>query len=267
MNLSRLPSLAVSTTVLMLGLVPASLAAVNPITDATYSGSITPGSPEAINGNATLTGLTISGGTYTNLVGATANNVVTTNTLSSIGTIPANANAAVTGLSVNDGVNNMQSGNFQLGGSFDLNTRFFIIESAPQNSTLGDPVTITLIDSSNTQVGTFTLNLTAANFTSSAANNTSNSLATVTFTTGQGNLVQKLGGTVFSLADFSGAGDLSTVTGFRLVSPGAVGGANILDPIAIGSFTTVPEPSTYGLALGLMGIALCVRRKLAQRAI
>lgn len=235
------------------------------VTDATYSGSVTPGTPEAITGNASVAGLTTSEGTFTTLLGATANGVVTGNALSSIGTAPADANAAVTGLSANDGVNNLQSGNFQFGlgsGGFTANTRFFILESTPQSSTAGDPTEIRLLDSSNAVVGSFLLSLTAANFTNTPANTTNTSLATVSYTAGQGNLVQKLAGVSFSLADLgvTNIGAVAAATGIRIVSPGAAGGAAILDPNVVGLYS-VPEPGTCVLlGLGLGSVLLRRRR-------
>jgi hypothetical protein len=240
------------------------------VTDATYTGSVIAGTPEAITGNATLASLTTSEGTFSILTGATANNVVTSNVLSSIGTAPANANAAVTGLSANDGVNNLQSGNFQFGlgtGGFTLDTRFFIIESTPQSATAGDPAEIRLLDASNNVVGSFLLSLTAANFTNTPANTTNTSLATVTYTAGQGNLVQKLGGVTFSLSDLgvTNIASVSTATGIRIVSPGAVGGAAILDPNVVGLYT-VPEPGTC-LLMGVgLGCVLLGRRQRQPRA-
>lgn len=235
------------------------------ISEATYSGSFTPGTPEAITGNATLAGLTTTEGTFTSLTGATANAVVTTNVLSSIGTAPANANAAVTGLSANDGVNNLQSGNFQFGlgaGGFTANTRFFILESTPQSSTAGDPTEIRFVDASNVVVGSFVLSLTPSNFTSTPANTTNTSLGTVTYTAGQGNLVQKFGGVSFSAADL-GVTDFSAIasaTGIRLVSPGAVGGSAILDPNVVGLYM-VPEPGTVALLSIGLGLVFCGRRR------
>lgn len=257
-----------SSGLLSLALTSQAEAAPLVISDVTYSGSVTAGTPEAITGNATVTGLTTSEGTATSLIGATANNVVTTNTLSSIGTVPASANAAVSGLSANDGVNNLQSGNFQfsLGSSFTIDTRFFIIESTPQSSTAGDPTEVRFIDASNNVIGSFLLSLTAANFTNTPANTTNTSLATLTYTTGQGTLTAKLGGVVFSAADL-GVTDFSAIanaTGIRLVSPGAVGGANILDPNVVGIYA-VPEPGTVALVGAGLGACLIFRRRSAAR--
>jgi hypothetical protein len=215
-----------------------------PISDATYTGSFTAGSPETITGNANVSGLTTSEGTFSNLIGATANGVVSSQINNSLGTAPASKDLAVTGLSVNDGINNLSAtttgNNFQLGGSFTSSTRFFIIESTLVSSTIGDPVTVTLINSSNATVGTYTLSLTASQFTSSVAGNTSTALATLQYTAGVANNTaapSKLGGVTFSLADFTGSGDLSTVTGIRLSSSDA------LDPNVVGVFS-VPLPIT-----------------------
>jgi len=207
-------------------------ASILPVSDAFFTGYITPGIPEQITGNAIVSGLTTSEGTFTNLLGATANAVSTANAISSVGTIPTNANAAVSGLSANDGVNNLASGNFQFTNGFDANTRFFIIESTPQLATIGDPITITLIDHANNTIGTYNLNVVATNFTSSPANTTNTALATINYTSGQGNLVQKLGAVTFSLADFTGTGNVGLATGIRLVS------ASVLDPNVVGIYST-----------------------------
>jgi hypothetical protein len=227
----------------------------NPVSAAGITGSASNGTPRNITGNANIASVTTPEGTFMNLVGATANNVVTSNTLSSVGTMPISAAAAVSGLTLNDGVNNLQSGNFQFSETIDDDTRFFLIESAPQSSALGDFATVTLIDSLNNQVGTFSLSLSVSDFTASAAGNISNALATVTYTTGQGTLTAKLGGVSFALADFSGTGDLGLVTGIRIVS-------TTLDPNVVGMYT-VPEPTTTALAVGSLLILAGSRRRRA----
>ena len=216
--------------IIFLGLASGSQGAVLPVADASFIGAVTPGTPENIAGNTTLAGLTTAEGSFTNLQGATANAVVTANTLSSVGTVPATASIAVTGLSANDGVNNLQSGNFQFTNGFDANTRFFILESTPQSSTLGDPTTVKLIDAANNAVGSFTLSLTAANWTSSPANTTNTALATVTYAVSQASLTQKVGAVTFSLADFAGTGNTNLATGIRLSS-------GTIDPNAVGIFS------------------------------
>lgn len=227
--------------------------AKSPVLVANFSGAVAAGITENITGDAAISTLTTSEGTFANLIGAAANTVVTSNTLSSVGTMPISANAAVSGLSVNDGVNNLQSGNFQFSAPLDENTRFFILESAPQSSAVGDAATITLIDAFNMPVGTFSLSLSVGDFTSSPANNTADALATLTYTSGQGTLTAKLGGVSFALADFSGDGDLSLVTGIRIVS-------TTLDPNVVGMYS-VPEPGTALLALvGIGGLVVGRRR-------
>lgn len=227
--------------------------AKNPLSGASFSGSASAGTPENITGNAAISSLTTDEGAFSDLTGATANNVVTSNALSSVGTMPISANAAVSGLSANDGVNNLQSGNFQFSAPLDETTRFFILESAPQSSAVGDAATITLIDAFNMPVGTYSLSLSVSDFTSSPANNTANALATLTYTSGQGTLTAKLGGVSFALADFSGTGDLSLVTGIRIVS-------TTLDPNVVGMYS-VPEPGTALLALSGIGALLFSRRR------
>jgi autotransporter-associated beta strand protein len=235
------PLLAAASSFLLLSPL---IGAPIPITDATYSGSFAAGTPENITGNATVTGLTTSEGTFSNLIGATANGTVSSQINNSLGTAPATKDAAVSGLSVNDGINNLSAtttgNNFQLGAPINSNTRFFIIESAPVSGTIGDAVTVTLINASNATVGTYTLSLSASQFTSSVAGNSSTALATLQYTAGiPANTANpsKLGGVTFSLADFTGSGDLSTVTGIRLSSSDA------LDPNVVGAFS-VPLPIT-----------------------
>jgi len=224
---------------------------VLPVTAAVYSGAVTAGTPQVITGDATLAALTTSQGTFANLKGATANGVVTSNSANSVGTAPASVNAAATGLTANDAVNNLQSGNFQFANGFDANTRFFILETTPQSSTLGDATTVTLIDASNNAVGTFTLTLAASSWTSSPANTTTTALSTITYTSGQGTLTQKQGAVTFALADLIGAGNAGLATGIRLSS-------GTLDPVVVGEFSTsgtfppLPTPPTLPAAVNVL---------------
>lgn len=231
-------------------------AGVRPVTDALYAGAFTPGLPEALAGDATLAALTTAEGTFTNLQGAAANAAATANMLNSIGTTPANANAAVSGLSANDGINNLASANFQFTNGFDANTRFFLLETTPQSSTAGDPATVTLIDANNHAVGTYSLGLVATNFTATPANTTTSALATVTYTTTQATPQQKLAGVMFALADFAGSGGFSNATGIRVVS------ASVLDPNVVGMTSTTgafppppppPAPPPAGVRILFVG--------------
>ncbi|ATB33642.1 cell division protein FtsK [Melittangium boletus] len=213
-----------------------------PALGATFSGSVTAGTPANLTGGAQLTSLTTAEGTFTNLVGATANSITGTNTPNSRGSTPANANAAASGLGVNVGANNLGTGNFQFGTAFSAKTRFFIVESALTSGTIGDDTVVTLIDASNNQVGAFSLSLLASHFTASAAGNTSSALATINYTGGvasvtgspAGTVQSKLGAVTFSLADLgvTTPANVGAARGIRLAS-------STLDPNAVG-FYTVP---------------------------
>ncbi|NOK21939.1 cell division protein FtsK [Corallococcus carmarthensis] len=210
------------------------------VTGAAFTGSVTAGTPANLTGNAQLSSLTTSEGTFTNLVGATANGITSTNVPSARGTVPANANAAATGLGVHDGANNLNAGNFQFGSAFTAKTRFFIVDSTPTSTALGDDATVTLINASNQAVGSYSLALLANDFTGSAAGNTSTALATVSYTSGVASLTgnpvgtvqSKLGGVSFSLADL-GVTDIASIsgaTGLRISSA-------TLDPNVVGLYT------------------------------
>ena len=210
------------------------------VTGAAFTGSVTAGTPANVTGNAQLASLTTAEGTFTNLVGATANGITSTNTPSARGTVPANANAASTGLSIHDGANNLNVGNFQFGTVFTSKTRFFIVDSTPTSTALGDDATVTLINASNQVVGSYSLALLASDFTASAAGNASTALATVSYTSGvasltgnpAGSVQSKLGGVSFSLADLgvTDVASVSTATGLRISSA-------TLDPNVVGLYT------------------------------
>lgn len=221
------------------------------ITDISLSGSFTAGTPETLTGNATLLSFTTSEGTFSSLLGATANTVSAVNTPYSIGTVPANTAAAVSGLSVNDAANNMGTGRFQFTGlALNASTRFFVLETTP-TTTYGDNFTVTLIDATNTQVGSFSLSVLASNFTQS-------SLTNVTYTSGTGTLTGgKLSGVAFSFADLgvTNFASISTVTGI------AINGNNVLDASVVGAFSAVPEPSSYAAIAGLLGLAVVGSRR------
>ncbi|ATB43599.1 cell division protein FtsK [Cystobacter fuscus] len=211
-----------------------------PATRASFTGSVTTGTPANLTGNAQLSSLTTSEGTFTNLLGATASGITGTNTPNSRGSTPTNANTAASGLTVNDGANNLGTGNFQFGTAFTAKTRFFIVETALTSGTMGDDTVVTLIDASNNRVGSFSLSLLASQFTASAAGNTSNALATINYTGGvasvtgspPGSVQSKLGAVTFSLADLgvTNPTSVSTATGLRLVS-------STLDPSVVGLYT------------------------------
>lgn len=219
---------------------PGGIPTLQPVLGAVFTGAVTTGTPAVLTGAASLSSLTTREGTFTGLIGATANGITGTNLPNARGAIPANANAAASGLAVNDGANNLGAGNFQFATAFTARTRFFIVESGLASGTLGDAVTVTLIDASNRQVGAFSRSLLASDFTASAAGNTSNALASINYLSGvasvtgtpAGTVQSKLGAVSFSLADL-GATNLESIgaaTGIRLVS-------DTLDPNAVGLYT------------------------------
>ncbi|RKH58925.1 cell division protein FtsK [Corallococcus llansteffanensis] len=219
---------------------PAVARTLLPVTRATFTGAVTAGTPVSITGSAQLASLTTTEGTFSNLVAATANGITGTNMPSSLGPVPATANAAATGLGAHDGANNVGGGNFQFGTAFTTKTRFFIVETTLASAAVGDPTTVTLINASNQRVGTYSLTLAEGDFTATAAGNTSASLATLNYTGGvasvtgspAGSLKSKLGGVSFSLADL-GVTDVTSVsgaTGLRISS-------STLDPNIVGLYS------------------------------
>ncbi|NTX08056.1 cell division protein FtsK [Myxococcus sp. CA040A] len=211
-----------------------------PAARATFTGAVTAGTPAVLTGVAQLASLTTAEGTFTQLVGATAQGITGGNTPSAVGTAPANANVAASGLGIHDGANNVGTGHFQFGTAFTAKTRFFIVDSTTTSTTLGDSVTVTLVNASNQPVGGYSLALLASDFTPSAAGTTSTALATVSYTSGVGSITgtppgtvqSKLGAVSFSLADL-GVSDVTSVsaaTGLRLSSA-------TLDPNIVGRYS------------------------------
>ncbi|MCP3097930.1 cell division protein FtsK [Myxococcus sp. K15C18031901] len=218
---------------------PAAVPTRQPVTGATFTGAVTAGTPVRLTGLASLASLTTAEGTFTQLVGATASGITGTNLPSSVGTVPAHANGAATGLGAHDGANNMGTGTFQFGTSFSAKTRFFIVDSTTTATTTGDDVTVTLVDAANQPVGTYSLSLLASDFTPSAAGSASTALATLSYTSGVASLTGNPPGTVpsklaavsFSLADLgvSDAASVSGARGLRLSSA-------TLDPNVVGLY-------------------------------
>lgn len=211
-----------------------------PVTRATFTGAVTAGTPVSLTGGAQLASLTTAEGTFSNFVGATAHGITGTTTPTSLGPVPANANAAASGLSAHDGANNVGAGNFQFARTFTAKTRFFIVETALASASVGDPTTVTLINASNQRVGTYSLSLGEGDFTATAAGNSSASLATLYCTQGvatvtgtpAGSAKSKLGGVSFSLADLgvTEVASVSSATGLRISS-------STLDPNIVGLYT------------------------------
>ncbi|ADO73041.1 hypothetical protein [Stigmatella aurantiaca] len=237
---SNLHRIAYEITALADPLPPPGESTRQPVTGATFSGAVTAGTPVNLTGIAQLASLTTAEGTFTQLTGATASGITGTNAPSSRGSTPANASVAASGLGVQDGANNVGTGNFQFGTPFTAKTRFFIVDSTTTSTTLGDATTVTLVNASNQPVGSYSLSLLASDFTTSAAGTTSTALATVSYTSGvasitgtpPGTVQSKLGAVSFSLADL-GVTDLTSIsgaTGLRLSSA-------TLDPNVVGLYT------------------------------
>ncbi len=263
-----------------LALPAAAQAAVLPLTSASFSGSFAAGSPPNLTGIASINGLSTTEGSFSTLFGAEAGSVGSANANQSLGynlsgtpsngsfapsTNDAAGRAAVTsGLIATDGVNNMSTGLFQFGGQapFNATTRFFVIDTTPVASTVGDNFSVTLIDANNNQVGSFSLNVLASQFTNSPANTTNTALATLTYTQNQNtNYAQKLGGVSFSLADL-GVSDYAAIAGATGIR---INGNSVLDPNVVGLYlaTPVPEPSTA--ALWLLGAGALAWRRRSRR--
>lgn len=223
---------------------PASGAIV--ITDAGYTGTFTAGTPETITGVTTLASITTAEGTFSALTGAISSTAAGQRIYK--GADLLNDDLTVVGLSASDGLLNLTSSPtvFQFGSSFTAATRFFIIDATSVGGGFGDTATITLVDATGAAVGTYTFGLTAANF--------GTNLGTIDNANRETNVAITLqtSGTSFSLADFTGTGDLSTATGIRLTN--AAG----LDPTVVGIYT-VPEPGALAL-LGLSAGSLLFRR-------
>jgi len=217
------------------------------ITEATYTGTFTPGSPEVLTGDATLTSITVDGVIYSSLTGATS--VFAAGETFWVGTTPANDSASMVGLTASAGLLNLSAAStFQLGSGFTANTRFFLIEASGNFADLGDPATITLINASNAVVGDYSYSLLKESFGVSLGSSTANR-------EGGGTVGLALSGVSFSLADFIGTtGDLSTVTGIRINSGSG------LDPAVVGLYT-VPEPSRALLFLCGAGLLMMRRRR------
>lgn len=224
-------------------------AAVLTVTDLGFTGAFTAGTPESLTGVASVATVTTSEGTFGSLTGATASNA-TGQRYYKITDPGADADT-LTGLVASDGLLNLSTPggtNIQLGSGFTANTRFFILDAASAATAIGDPATVSLIDSANNVVGTFSLSLATTDF------GTKTAVITGASREGGVDLDLDLGGVTFSLADFAGSGTVGDVTGIRLT------GAAFLDPAVVG-FYNVPEPSVISLiGLGLGGSLIRRRR-------
>lgn len=227
-----------------------SAGAATTIASATFTGST--GNPPSLTDGSTLTSITTSEGTFSNLTGAVSSNA--TGERIYLGADPGIDNLGVIGLDASDGLLNLTAANsnFQFGTTFTTNTRFFIFDATSVGGGFGDNATISLIDATGNPIGTYTFALTAANF--------GTNIATIPGTTreGGGSITLQTSGTSFALSDFVGTGDLSTATGIRISN------ASILDPTVVGIYS-VPEPSSLLIA-ALSATAITIRRRHRRQA-
>jgi len=237
---------AFGTALLFLPLLATSAYGAAAITDATFSGTFTAGTPESLTGVATLVSITTSEGTFNNLTGAVSSNAAGQRIYQ--GADPGTDSTTVLGLTASDGLLNLSSTttNFQFGTPFTTDTRFFILDATSVGGGFGDTATIVLIDAGGAAVGTYTFGLTAGSFGTNIANipNANREGATA--------FSLETSGTWFSLADFTGTGDFSTATGLRFTN------AASLDPTVVGIYT-VPEPSS--LLLAGLSVSACILRR------
>lgn len=203
------------------------------------------------DGNAVLSSVTTAEGTYAVTSGAVTVTPSTANFGERFwrGTDPGNDAAAVTGLSLSNGLLNLgtTTSRYDFGATFTAATRFFILDAAQAGTTGGDPATIELTNAAGAVLGTYSYGLLGTSF--------GGALATINSSNREsgGNISLDYAGTWFSLADFTGTGDISGATGIRISN------ASGLDPVIVGVFA-VPEPTSALLgALGLSALAL--RRK------
>ncbi|MEM1058146.1 MAG: PEP-CTERM sorting domain-containing protein [Verrucomicrobiota bacterium] len=209
----------------------------------------------------TFTSLTIDGVEQTLLTGSTA-------ALSSAAsyyypaasssplTGPGQADGAVSGLNYGNGAGNIAFGSIFQFGRVISNQDYIVVTDLANTADSPDNVGFRLVDASNAVVGTYSIDITSGQFgsalipaTSYTVRNNSNGNGIVTQ-----NFVQFAVG--FQLSDFTGAGDLSTVTGIEFFA----GDNNAWDPSVV-ALATVPEPATGALLLLGAGLVLWRRRR------
>lgn len=155
---------------------------------------------------------------------------------------------SVSGTNLAFGLGNMESGTWQFSESLENYEGFAFFELIGQEA-----VTLSLIDAAGDAVGNFTLTSDAYGPTlakSPPGGWYRPTAGSTQFSDGQGPV-----GTFFTLDAFTGLGDLSTATGFRLE------GASGIDPFGLVALARVPEPSTGLLAIVGLGLLTIIRRR------
>lgn len=221
---------------------PAS-AAVLPITSVTGTPPFTFPGPD-VQVETTLTTLTTSEGTFTNLLGASAS-LVTGSFYFFLDVDPGSNDAALSGLSLTTSVPNAgDNADLFIPGS-NTGMTFFAFELGSKDNFVLQP-----IDSLGLPIGDLSLEITTGDLgpnviTAGPYNRSDNPNATGS--------AASVTGVTFMLDDFSGTGDLSDFAGFQYSDPS---GTNTADPVLFGAI--VPEPAS--LALLAVG-SLCLLRR------
>lgn len=235
-----------------------------PLTTSGFGGSFD-ATTKTIAGVAKLSSVTTAEGTFQNLVGATAtaisSSAATAGQINAIAAPTGASQAAklaavASGLTADDGVNNMTSGQFQFSQSFTGDTRFLIVESGASAGQVGDAATVRLINAAGAVLGSYSLSLLDADFTAAVAGNVDNALAVLRYTQGSNTTDQfKLGAVSFSLADLKVIDPtlVATATGIQITSTG-------LDPNVVALYT-VPEPAGMCALAGALMLGLRGRRR------
>ena len=213
----------------------ASHAAVTAITSATVSGGD--------NQVRTLTSITVGGVTYGNLEGAVSASTTGT-TRFWIETDPGSSNAALTGLTVSDGVLNSLA-SFQFGRLLTSSDMLFFFDL--ENDELGDAISVQLVNALGGDVGSpLGVSITGPRiFQDGFSNNGGAPIGGGTFGPT---------GSSFLVTDFTG--DVTTATGFRVVQTDGIG----VDPMLAG-VTVIPEPGSVALAAGALCLGLLRRKR------
>jgi hypothetical protein len=240
------------TTCLLLLAIPAGHAAAAGIDSATFLGS--PGADDP----AILDSITVDGVIYDDLVGAVASGPSGSSLGSeryfTVGDDPGTSTAALSSLTLTDGVLNIDNGvEFDFGVPVALDDILFITELQTAGSGPSDDITIAPIDAAGDPIGTYsrTLNNIGADGGILRTADISRSVNTDPDDVLEG---ARFYGSTFTLEVFvgNGTGDLSLAEGITVLDGQGT------DVSAVGR--VIPEPASLAL-LGLGGLGSLTRRR------